>query len=105
MAGRTKLLDYREFDNVSKVKEVLNKFDDDNIIREIEADSNDINVYIGHESNFDDDVSIIKTKYKVNDGEGTIALIGPKRMEYDRAISLLDYIKQNILCQYKNYIF
>ena len=45
---------------------------------------------------FDDDVTVIKTKYKVNDGEGTIALIGPKRMEYDRVISLLDYIKHHI---------
>ena len=33
MAGRTKLLDYREFDNVSKVKELLNKFDDDNMVK------------------------------------------------------------------------
>lgn len=96
MAGRTKLLDYREFDNVQKVKEILNKFDDDQVIRKIEADNNDINVYIGHESNFDDDVSIIKTKYNLKGEEGTIAIVGPKRMDYERIVSLLDYIKQNI---------
>lgn len=96
MAGRTKLLDYREFDNVSKVKEILNKFDDDNMVRKIEADDNDINVYIGHENNFDDDVSVIKTKYVVNDEEGTIAIVGPKRMDYERVVSLLEFIKHNI---------
>ena len=57
-------------------------------------------VYIGSENHFDDDVTINKTKYEMNGEEGTIALIGPKRMEYDRVITLLDYIKQNIDDQY-----
>ena len=79
-----------------KIKEILNKFDDANMIKKIEADDNDISVYIGHESNFDDDVSVIKTKY-VSDGlEGTIALIGPKRMDYERVVALLEFIKKNI---------
>ncbi len=96
MAGRTKLLDYQEFDNVSKIKELLNKFDDEKMVKKIEADDNDINVYIGHENNFDDDVSVIKTKYKIDDEEGTIAIVGPKRMDYEKVISLLDFIKHNI---------
>ena len=37
-----------------------------------------------------------KTKYNINGEEGTLAVIGPKRMEYDRVVSLLDYIKENI---------
>lgn len=94
--GRTKLLDYREFDNVNKAKNILSKFDDDNMIKKIEADNNDISVYIGHENNFDDDVSVIKTKYITNDEEGTIAIVGPKRMDYEKVVSLLDYIKHNI---------
>lgn len=96
MAGRTKLLDYQEFDNVSKIKEILNKFDDDNMVRKIEADDNDINVYIGHENNFDDNVSVIKTKYCLNGEEGTIAIVGPKRMDYERVVTLLNFIKNNI---------
>ena len=95
-AGRTKLLDYREFDSVNKAKQLLNKFDDDNMIKKIEADNNDISIYIGHENNFDDDVSIIKTKYITNNEEGTIAIVGPKRMDYEKVVSLLDYIKHNI---------
>ena len=43
-----------------------------------------------------DDVSVIKTKYNYNGEEGTIAIIGPKRMEYERVVNLLNYIKENI---------
>lgn len=96
MSGRTKLLDYQEFDNVSKVKNLLNKFDDANMVKKIEADNKDISVYIGHESNFDDDVSIIKTKYITDNDEGTIAIVGPKRMDYEKVVSLLEFIKENI---------
>ena len=39
---------------------------------------------------------MIKTKYNINGEEGTIAIIGPKRMEYDRVVALLDYIKNNL---------
>ena len=44
----------------------------------------------------DDDISVIKTYYTNNGVEGTIALIGPKRMEYGRAEALLKYIRDNI---------
>ena len=45
---------------------------------------------------FDPNVTVIKTSYNIAGEEGTIAIIGPKRMEYDRVISLLDYIMKNI---------
>lgn len=96
MAGRTKLLDYKEFDNVSKVKDILNKFDDEKMISKIASDDNNINVYIGHESEFDDDVSVIKTKYSIDGKEGTIAVVGPKRMDYEKVVSLLEFLKDNI---------
>ncbi|MBQ6631872.1 MAG: hypothetical protein IJH55_07165, partial [Romboutsia sp.] len=54
-----------------------------------------INIYIGSENEFDDNVTVIKTRYNFNGEEGTIALIGPKRMEYDRVFALLDYIKSS----------
>ena len=66
------------------------------MVRKIEAEDNNINVYIGHENNFDDDVSVIKTKYSVNGEAGTIAIVGPKRMDYEKVVSLLEFIKNNI---------
>ena len=34
---------------------------------------------------------MIRRKYNINGETGTIAIIGPKRMEYARVMSLLDY--------------
>lgn len=85
-----------EFDDTSKMRSILKKFEDKELIKKIEEQDSGVNVYIGSESEFDDDVSIIKTKYSIDGEEGTIALIGPKRMEYDRVMTLLQYIKDNI---------
>lgn len=93
-AGRNNFLKQPEFSNIDKVKEILSKFDDIDGIREEE--DNGINIYIGSDSDISDDVSVIKTRYNFNGEEGTIAIMGPKRMEYDRVVSLLDYIKENI---------
>ena len=57
---------------------------------------NGINIYIGTENELSDDVSVIKTRYNYNGEEGTIAIVGPKRMEYDRVITLLNYINDNL---------
>lgn len=85
-----------EFNDTSKIREIVSKFDDQEFVRNIKTDENGIQIYIGSETDFDDDVSIIKTNYTVNGEEGTIALVGPKRMEYGRVISLLDYIMKNL---------
>jgi len=95
-AGKNNFLKQPEFNNIEKVKELLNKFDDVNAISEMEEQNNGVNIYIGSESELSDDVSVIKTKYNYNGEEGTIAIIGPKRMEYERVVNLLNYIKENI---------
>ena len=65
-------------------------------INDIDEEENGIKIHIGKDSELSDDVSVIKTKYNYNGEEGTIALIGPKRMEYERVITLLNYIMDNI---------
>ncbi len=96
--GKNNILDLPEFNSVEKVKRIVSELDDDNLVSAIRSgdDEKDINIYIGSESNIDDDLTIIKTKYKINNKEGTLAILGPKRMEYDKVVSLLDYIKNNI---------
>ena len=54
------------------------------------------NTNIGKDSNFDDNVTVIKKKYKSGGEEGTIAIIGPKRMQYERVVSLLNYMVDKI---------
>lgn len=98
IVGRHKILEQPEFSsNIEKIKTVFNKLENRETLRSIEEDNdNNIKVYIGNENNIDSDVTVIKTKFKSGDEEGTIAIIGPKRMEYDRVVGLLEYMKENI---------
>lgn len=92
--GRSNFLKQPEFTSIEKVQEVLSKFDDVNVIKEEE--NNGINIYVGSESEISEDMSVIKTKFNFNGEERTIAIVGPKRMEYDKVVGLLDYIKNNL---------
>lgn len=97
IVGKNKFLDQPEFDNVGKIKDLFRKLDNEDIIQEIKSDnSNNIEVYIGSENKLDEDVTIIKTSFKTPSDEGTLAIIGPKRMEYDRVMSILEFLKENI---------
>jgi len=94
--GRNNFLKQPEFSDIEKIKDIFSKFEDVEVIKEIAEDKNGINVYVGSDSELSNEVSVVKTHYNINGEEGTIAIIGPKRMEYDRVVSILDYIKSNI---------
>lgn len=94
--GKNNILKQPEFNSLEKVKDIIEKFDDSSLVNHIKADEDGINVYIGSENEFDEDVTIIKSKYNINGEVGTIAIVGPKRMEYDRIIGLLEYLNSNI---------
>ena len=98
VVGKNNLFKHKEFNDVDKIQDMFLKLDDKDTLLKIEEknDNNDINIYIGHESNLDDDVTVIKTNYKTDKDNGTIAIIGPKRMEYGRVVNLLEYIKKQI---------
>lgn len=93
--GRNNFLKQPEFNDIDKAKEVLNKFENIDGIKRVDEDDG-IKIYIGTESQITDDVAVVTTKYNLDGEEKTIAIIGPKRMEYDRVVSMLDYIKEKI---------
>lgn len=94
--GRNNILKQPEFTSIDKVKEILGKFEDIESISKMQEEDNGINIYIGKDSEISNDVSVVKTKYNIDGEEGTIAIIGPKRMEYGRVVALLDYIRNNL---------
>ena len=98
VVGRTKFLNQPEFSNVDKIKNIYEKLDDKETLREIQEDEDrNIKVYIGSESNIDEDVTVIKTTFKNNNNEeSTLAIVGPKRMDYERVVSMLEFLKENI---------
>ena len=97
--GKTKIYDQPEYNNIEEIKRLANKFEDVNMIKNIEEDKDGVNIYIGDENDFDSNVTVIKSTYNVNGDKGTIAIIGPKRMEYDRVVGLLSYITENLESQ------
>ena len=98
IVGRNKILEQPEFTtNVDRIKEIYSKIESPEFLQKIEEDNdNNIKVFIGDETGIEDDVTVIKTKFKGGSEEGTIAIVGPKRMDYDRVLSMLEYLKDNI---------
>lgn len=97
VVGRNKFLEQPEFSNIDKIKNIFEKLDNEEVLREIERDDdNNIKIYIGKENNIDEDVTVIKTKFKNGNEEGTLAIVGPKRMDYERVVSMLEFIKDQV---------
>ena len=94
--GKANILKQPEFNTVEDVKNIISKFESKDMVSKIEEAGDEVKVYIGSENEFDDNVTVVKTKYKVRGKEGTIAVIGPKRMEYERVVNMLEYLKENI---------
>ena len=94
--GKTNILKQPEFNTVDDVKNIISKFESKDMVSKIEETNDEVKVYIGSESEIDDNVTVVKTKYKAHGREGTIAIIGPKRMEYERVVNMLEYLKEHI---------
>jgi len=94
--GKTNILKQPEFNTVDDVKNIISKFESKDMVSKIEETNDEVKVYIGSESDIDDNVTVVKTKYKAGGREGSIAIIGPKRMEYERVVNMLEYLKTNI---------
>ena len=95
-SGKTNILKQPEYNNIDEIKKIVSKFEDESLVKKIEEVSDGINVYIGEDSQFDPNVTVIKTKYSINGEEGTIAIVGPKRMEYSKVIALLEYLNEEL---------
>ena len=101
LGGVNEMLEQPEFHDVEKVKETLLLLEEKELMKDIlHAHMGDgLEVTIGQE-NADQhlrDSSIITATYHLN-GEllGTIAVLGPTRMEYAKAMSLLEYMNTNL---------
>ena len=100
VTGKTKIFEQPEYASVGELKRLANKLEDKSFISKVEEMDLDgeegIKVYIGEENDFDSNVTIIRKKYHINGEEGTIAVMGPKRMDYQRIVGLLEYIDEFI---------
>lgn len=96
-SGTTNILKYPELGNVEKVSRLLGMLEEKKalveLVDETQKDSErDIQVYIGDESPVQNmkDCSIVTATYELEEGvKGTIGIIGPKRMDYEKVVSTL----------------
>lgn len=75
---------YRAFEEKEKIIRILDEC----------LNSTDVNVFIGSENDIEgmNDCSFVARPYFIDDRPlGTIGIIGPKRMQYDRMISLVEW--------------
>lgn len=101
LGGTTQMLAQPEFQDVEKVKETLIMLEEEQLLKDIlhAHRGEGLSVTIGNENKYDGvkDMSIITATYHL-DGEllGTLAVMGPTRMEYGKAISMLNYMNDHI---------
>lgn len=106
LEGTSKVFDFPEFNKIDTARNFLNILDTKEMMIELlnTGFAKDINVYIGDENNNDElkDFSIVTFKHTVGNVDlGTIGIIGPKRMDYSKVISVMKYISKNLNEQLK----
>lgn len=97
--GATELLNQPEFKSVEKVQSVLSLLEEQHQLGKVLEDDSPhpIRVKIGSENNDAvlNDMSLIQADFSHQDKSlGTLAILGPIRMEYGRIINMLTYMKQ-----------
>lgn len=99
MSGQSNIMNYPEFQDVTKVRDLLKVMEEKEIMKLVDFNNTGITVKIGHDNTIKamEDCTLITVPYEVGDGlKGAIAVIGPKRMEYSKVIPLLEYIAKNM---------
>lgn len=109
-SGATNILKYPELTDAGKASELINTFEEKEMFTKLVNDSleneteNGIQVYIGEESNVSamKDCSVVTTTYDLGDGmKGSIAIIGPKRMDYEKVVASLKTMMTELDKAYK----
>jgi heat-inducible transcriptional repressor len=99
-----------EFSSPAKMRELFRFFYDDSSIRSILDETrltNGIQVIIGGEGRWEElkDCSLILTRYGVREKAlGVLGVLGPMRMTYERAISVVSYVA-NLMSELVNRLF
>lgn len=98
--GKTNMLSQPEFHDISKVKNLLTMIEHEEDMYDIlRRNPTGIHVKIGKENGNSamDDCSLITATYSMGTEQlGTIAILGPTRMEYSRVISLLKFFSNDL---------
>ena len=97
--GKNNLLSQQDFMEIEKMRKVAQLLENNNIWKSFDNEYEGINIKIGGENNLSDlnDISVVSTKLKLSPKkEGSVAIIGPTRMDYSQVIDALEYLSSRI---------
>lgn len=110
-SGANNIFKYPELADQQKASEIINIFEEkqplSNIVRdtlENSDESHGIQIYIGSEAPVQtmQDCSVVTATYQLDEGmQGTIGIIGPKRMDYDHVVGTLKNLMDQLDGLYK----
>lgn len=110
-SGTTNILKYPELMDGEKASQLLNTLEHTELFQDLISDGNQneehsgIQVYIGDESKIQTmkDCSVVTANYELGEGiRGTIGIIGPKRMNYEKVLSTLKTLMTQLDATFKN---
>jgi heat-inducible transcriptional repressor len=99
LTGQANMLYQPEFNDIDKLREFISTIENKEIFKIVNSEEEGMSVKIGTENQITslNDITVISSTYDTNDGEkGTVSLVGPKRMDYRKAIPLIKYIAKHI---------
>lgn len=103
LSGVTNVFDQPEFHNVMHIKNFVEMLDRRELVKLI-GDHEGLSIRFGSDFHLIpmENCTVISVPYRISDSEhGTIAVVGPTRMEYSKVIPLVEYIASNIGKLYK----
>ena len=103
-SGATNILRYPELSDKQSAQEIISAFEEKQQLSELvtqtlSSDSKGIQVYIGNETPVQNmkDCSVVTATYELGEGmQGTIGIIGPKRMDYERVMDTLKTLQTEL---------
>ena len=102
-SGATNIFKYPELTDGNKASELISTFEEKEALAEFIANANGentgIQVYIGNETSVQTmkDCSVVTANYELGDGiTGTIGVIGPKRMDYEKVVGTLKTLMEQL---------
>ncbi|EIC96339.1 heat-inducible transcription repressor HrcA [Lachnoanaerobaculum saburreum F0468] len=109
-SGTTNIFKYPEISDREKASRLVNAFEEKDKLKEILSDVNEgcengVKVYIGNEVPVSDmkDLSVVTANYEIGEGlRGTIGIVGPKRMDYEKVLKTIRTVMASLDEQFKN---
>lgn len=109
ISGASNVLKQPEFVDHQNLQGIIELIENKDVVihlMEKKDNKSDITITIGSENkdNKFTEYSLISKEYKIGDAEGTVGIIGPKRMEYSKVVAAVVFIAESLSKELKKVI-